>query len=62
MEQMLSSSKVAKVLNIHINTLRRWSNTGIIKCYRIGPRKDRRFSKEDVETYLKASKGLGNAL
>jgi DNA-binding transcriptional MerR regulator len=29
-------------------TIRRWSERGIIKTYRVGPRNDRRFSREDV--------------
>lgn len=50
---MLTAGQVAKLLNIHINTVRRWSNIGILKCYRIGPRADRRFQKEDITSFLK---------
>jgi len=50
--QMLTTSGVAKLMHIHINTVRRWSNEGILKSYRIGPRGDRRFRKEDVMIYL----------
>ena len=44
----LRTSDVAHLLNIHINTVRRWSNKGILKSYRIGPRGDRRFKREDI--------------
>jgi len=49
---MLTTSGVAKLLHIHINTVRRWSNQGILKPYRLGPRGDRRFKREDVMVYL----------
>ncbi len=49
---MLTASEVAHLLNVHINTVRRWSNEGIIKAYRIGPRGDRRFRREDVTGFL----------
>jgi len=50
---MLTTSEVARLLNVHINTVRRWSNRGIIKSYRIGTRNDRRFHREDVFGILK---------
>jgi excisionase family DNA binding protein len=49
---MLSTSEVANLLHIHINTVRRWSNLGILKPYRIGPRGDRRFLRDDVIRFL----------
>jgi len=52
---MLTASDVARLLNVHINTLRRWSNKGIIKMYRIGPRGDRRFRREDIASFLTKS-------
>jgi excisionase family DNA binding protein len=45
---MLTTSGVANVLNLHINTVRRWSDQGVLKSYRIGPRGDRRFMRNDV--------------
>lgn len=49
---MLTSSDVARLLNVHINTVRRWSNRGLLKSYRIGPRGDRRFHQQDISTFL----------
>ena len=49
---MLTTSDVARLLNIHINTVRRWSNQGILKTYRIGSRGDRRFRQEDITSFL----------
>ncbi|MDD5509363.1 MAG: helix-turn-helix domain-containing protein [Dehalococcoidales bacterium] len=50
---MLTTSDVARLLNVHINTVRRWSNQGIIKTYRIGSRGDRRFDRKDIEQFLR---------
>lgn len=50
--KMMTSSGVANMLNVHINTVRRWSNQGILKAYRIGPRGDRRFMRDDVVQIL----------
>ena len=49
----LTTSQVARRLNIHVNTVRRWNKKGILKGYRIGPRGDRRFSEEDIALLLK---------
>jgi len=54
---MLTTSDVARILSVHINTVRRWSNQGILKSYRIGSRGDRRFRKEDIDSFF--SKGAG---
>jgi excisionase family DNA binding protein len=50
---MLTATEVAQLLNVHINTVRRWSNRGIIRAYRIGPRGDRRFWREDIAGFLR---------
>ena len=49
---MLTANDVARLLNIHVNTVRRWSNQGKLKSYRIGSRGDRRFQQEDVANFL----------
>jgi excisionase family DNA binding protein len=49
---MLTVKDVARFLNIHTNTVRRWSDNNILKAYRITPRGDRRFRKEDIERFL----------
>jgi len=55
--KMLTARDVARLLNVHMNTVRRWSNSGILKSYRISPRGDRRFQREDVEGFLKKVEG-----
>jgi excisionase family DNA binding protein len=51
-EPMLTTSEVARILSVHINTVRRWSNQGVLKSYRIGSRGDRRFRKEDIDNFF----------
>ena len=51
-DPMLTTSDVAHLLNIHMNTVRRWSNQGVLRAYRIGSRGDRRFRQEDIAIFL----------
>jgi excisionase family DNA binding protein len=51
-EPMLTTSEVARLLNVHINTVRRWSNQGSLTSYRIGSRGDRRFKKSDIDQFF----------
>lgn len=48
-DALLTLGEVAELLNIHVNTVRRWSNQGMLKARRIGNRRDRRFRQGDVE-------------
>ncbi len=52
MGPMFTVREVAKLLHIHVNTVRRWSDHGIIKSYRITNRGDRRFKREDIAVFL----------
>ena len=52
MSDMLTVREVARLLHIHPNTLRRWSNKGRIRAYRITPRGDRRFKREEIVRFL----------
>ena len=54
---LLTTSDVARLLNIHINTVRRWTNEGKLRAYRIGSRGDRRFQRADINSFL-AQKSL----
>jgi excisionase family DNA binding protein len=49
---MLTIREVAHILNVHINTVRRWSNQGVLNAYRIGSRGDRRFRQDYVVSFL----------
>jgi len=54
---MLTVREVSRLLHVHPNTLRRWSDNGIIKAYYIGPRADRRFKQDDITRFLAHLKG-----
>ncbi len=45
---LMTSGEAARLLNIHANTLRRWSDNGIINVLRICARGDRRYDREEV--------------
>ncbi len=51
-DPMLTVSDVARLLSVHINTVRRWSNREILKAYRVGSRGDWRFQQEDAASFL----------
>jgi len=50
---MLTTSEAAHLVGVRPNTVRRWSNKGILKAYRIGFRRDRRFRRQDLDSFLK---------
>jgi len=52
MSDMVTVREVARLLHVHPNTLRRWSNKGIIQAYRINQRGDRRFKREEIAQFL----------
>ena len=54
---MLRTGEAASLLGIHTNTLRRWSEKGLIRAHRISLRGDRRFRREDIDSFLKEIAG-----
>ena len=50
---ILTTSEAAQLIGIHSNTVRRWCEERILKAYRIGNRGDRRFRREDIDSFLK---------
>lgn len=46
--ELITVGQVARLLHIHPNTVRRWSNKGILTAYRICERGDRRFKSKDI--------------
>lgn len=55
MPPLLPVSEVAWLLHVHINTVRNWSDRGLMPAYRVGPRRDRRFRREDVLAFFEDS-------
>ena len=48
---MLTTGEVARLFGVNVSTVRRWSSQGILRGYRIGPRGDRRFRRDDVAVF-----------
>jgi excisionase family DNA binding protein len=49
---ILTTGDVAGLLGIHQNTVRRWSDLGILRSFRISQRGDRRYKYEDISSFL----------
>jgi excisionase family DNA binding protein len=47
-DQMLKISEASKLLDLHMNTIRRWSDKGILPHYRVGERGDRRYRRGEL--------------
>ena len=46
-QQMMTIEEVARLLNVHTNTVRQWNHKGLLKAYRLGPRGARRFTEKE---------------
>jgi excisionase family DNA binding protein len=51
----LSVTKAARLLGVHPNTIRTWSDQGRLRYYRINPRGDRRYRLGDLQGFLAAA-------
>ena len=51
----LSVTKAARVLGVHPNTVRAWSDAGRLRYYRINDRGDRRYRQADLQRFLAAA-------
>ena len=49
---MLTVAEASRTLRVHSSTLRRWSDQGKVRSYRIGPAQHRRFRREDIGALL----------
>lgn len=51
-DTLMTIGQVAEIFNIHQDTLRNWEKKGILVPLRVGPRKDRKYRKADIETIV----------
>lgn len=51
--KLLTIRQAAEVLNVHVETLRRWDKSGKMKAIRVNDRGDRRYKPEDLEKIIK---------
>lgn len=56
MNNLLRITEAAKLLNVSTTTLRRWDKSGKLKAVIISNRGDRRYKKEDIESFVKKNK------
>jgi len=54
--KLLTIRQAAEILNVHVETLRRWDKAERLKAIRVNERGDRRYKPEDLENYLKKKK------
>ena len=47
-DSLLTVNEVADLLQVHLSTVRRWSNLGILMSCHRGPRGEKLFQKKDV--------------
>ena len=52
LDRMLTVAEAAENLGVSKSTIRRFNKQGLIKSYRIGAAKHRRFRKKDLLDYL----------
>jgi len=55
LDTMLTVRQVADFLQVSICSVRRWSDSGALKFYRVGSRGDRRYQRDDVLRFLENS-------
>jgi excisionase family DNA binding protein len=49
----LSVTKAARLLGVHPNTIRTWSDAGRLRYFRINARGDRRYRLGDLQRFLR---------
>ena len=55
MEKLLTIREAAGFLNVSEMSLRRWTNSGKLKCFRVGGKNERRFTRRQLENYLQSN-------
>jgi excisionase family DNA binding protein len=49
---LLNTEEAARYLRVSAASIRRWSNAGLLSAQRVGRRRERRFSKIDLQEFL----------
>jgi excisionase family DNA binding protein len=55
---VFTSGEIAELLHVHINTVRRWTEKGILKAHRVGTRGDRIVSQQHIDQFLKGNHSI----
>ncbi len=59
---LLSTAQAAQLLGVHPNTIRNWEEQNLLRAFRVGPRRDRRFRREDLERFLGMQADAGQSV
>ncbi len=51
-DKLLSINEVARLFDVHVETLRRWDNEGKLKAVRIGKLGHRKYKRSDIDKLL----------
>lgn len=52
--ELLNIKEAAAILKVSEASLRRWTNSGRLACMRLGAKKERRFRREDLMSFLES--------
>jgi len=52
-QRFLTITEAAEFLQVSETSLRRWTNSGKLRCFRVGGRSERRFLKEDLLAFMR---------
>ena len=58
-DAIMTCTKVASFLRVHLSSVRRWSRAGELKAYKVGSRGDWRYREQDVMAFLYDRQGHG---
>jgi excisionase family DNA binding protein len=61
-EPLLDIEGAARFLGVSKTSLRRWTNSGLLACVRVGGRKERRFRLEDLTAFLQEQPVQGSRI
>ncbi|WP_031430158.1 MEDS domain-containing protein [Methylomicrobium agile] len=61
-ERLMTISEAADLLKVSKASLRRWSNSGVLKSYRVGNRSERRFKLADLLAFVTTANGTSSLL
>src|SRR5207245_9737526 len=53
--ELLDIAQAAAFLHVSQMSLRRWTNSGRLPCFRVGGRRERRFRRADLLAFLERS-------
>jgi excisionase family DNA binding protein len=59
---LLNTREAARFLRVSEASIRRWSDSGLLPARRVGRRRERRFERSELESFLGQSSGSRNAV